>query len=140
MWWKYFLARLFQSIGSFSCHPDFSISITLLSFTTKLLCDGHRIVRRGILYADSLVYNIYPGPQWNCITKAVLMRFRTYVIELQRSQQVEVKSAESTICLLKKSINIILLCRIHKYSQLSLSRLRLSRITAYLEEKIWSVF
>ena len=27
-----------------------------------------------------------------------------------------------------------------KYSQLSLSRLRLSRITAYLEEKIWSLF
>ena len=26
-----------------------------------------------------------------------------------------------------------------KYSQLSLSRLRLSRITAYLEEKIWSL-
>ena len=26
------------------------------------------------------------------------------------------------------------------YSQLSLSRLRLSRITAYLEEKIWSLF
>ena len=25
------------------------------------------------------------------------------------------------------------------YSQLSLSRLRLSRITAYLEEKIWSL-
>ena len=28
---------------------------------------------------------------------------------------------------------------IKKYSQLSLSRLRLSRITAYLEEKIWSL-
>ena len=28
----------------------------------------------------------------------------------------------------------------NKYSQLSLSRLRLSRITAYLEEKIWSLF
>ena len=27
-----------------------------------------------------------------------------------------------------------------KYSRLSLSRLRLSRITAYLEEKIWSLF
>ena len=27
-----------------------------------------------------------------------------------------------------------------KYSRLSLSRLRLSRITAYLEEKIWSFF
>ena len=26
------------------------------------------------------------------------------------------------------------------YSRLSLSRLRLSRITAYLEEKIWSLF
>ena len=34
-------------------------------------------------------------------------------------------------------------CSISKfkvYSQLSLSRLRLSRITAYLEEKIWSLF
>ena len=29
---------------------------------------------------------------------------------------------------------------ITKYSQLSLSRLRSSRITAYLEEKIWSLF
>ena len=27
-----------------------------------------------------------------------------------------------------------------EYSRLSLSRLRLSRITAYLEEKIWSLF
>ena len=27
-----------------------------------------------------------------------------------------------------------------KYSQLSLSRLRLSRITAFLEQKIWSLF
>ena len=29
---------------------------------------------------------------------------------------------------------------IPKYSRLSLSRLRLSRTTAYLEEKIWSMF
>ena len=28
----------------------------------------------------------------------------------------------------------------YMYSQLSLSRLRLSRITAFLEEKIWSLF
>ena len=34
----------------------------------------------------------------------------------------------------------LLLNVIGKYSQLSLSRLRLSRITAYLEEKIWSLF
>ena len=30
--------------------------------------------------------------------------------------------------------------RCARYSQLSLSRLRLSRISAYLEEKIWSLF
>ena len=29
---------------------------------------------------------------------------------------------------------------LYNYSRLSLSRLRLSRITAYLEEKIWSLF
>ena len=29
---------------------------------------------------------------------------------------------------------------VEEYSQLSLSRLRLSRITAYLEENIWSLF
>ena len=28
----------------------------------------------------------------------------------------------------------------YKYSRLSLSRLRLSQMTAYLEEKIWSLF
>ena len=32
--------------------------------------------------------------------------------------------------------NIVKMC----HSRLSLSRLRLSRITAYLEEKIWSLF
>ena len=31
-------------------------------------------------------------------------------------------------------------CLQFQYSRLSLSRLRLSRITAYLEEKIWSLF
>ena len=40
-----------------------------------------------------------------------------------------------------KYCSVIALTQISKlnYSQLSLSRLRLSRITAYLEEKIWSL-
>ena len=37
-------------------------------------------------------------------------------------------------------INRLTLYRFKNYSRLSLSRLRLSRITAYLEEKIWSSF
>ena len=37
-------------------------------------------------------------------------------------------------------ISMLLIYRYVIYSQLSLSRLRLSRTTAYLEEKIWSLF
>ena len=38
------------------------------------------------------------------------------------------------------SVKLYMCFLFFKYSQLSLSRLRLFRITAYLEEKIWSLF
>ena len=48
------------------------------------------------------------------------------------------------VCLRPDSFTLILFFDLNTdkfmYSRLSLSRLRLSRITAYLEEKIWSVF
>ena len=44
---------------------------------------------------------------------------------------------EENICLV--GVSICLKCDIVMYSRLSLSRLRLSRITAYLELKIWSL-
>ena len=96
-------------------------------------------VLRNISVRDVRLYVKFP---FACFGKCVVLAFGNVIFRRSVRPSFKTVKHSNGICLKLKTFTCVAIFRrgnLFIYSQLSLSRLRLSRITAYLEEKIWSL-
>ena len=111
--------------------------------TSSFEFDYRRVQKIG---SEILMNNIWMSQSKFPSAYLTVTRSRTSLIEMMMmiimgsSMLISVYSSESIILGTFLWVKVIMLAFLNNYNRLSFSRPRLSRITAYLEAKIWSLF